>query len=276
MRTHTNNQGSRYFQSAISAWYPAKPHELSDDIEAFIHILHHTLLKSFPDPLNEVEWQIRRQLLYGSDDERRHSKELTGDSTFLGWLLKGYALQLCLSPPYRLSDHVSLDRVLVDIAQLWSTHYAAISYGELDDSYATPFQRSVLQAMPKPTGPRSAQPIGAGCKPFKPAVAGQQHSAAYHLQSGVHVRGDVRGGSDATMYQGYMIVEPAMGLSSSKAKGALELNEHMHLAMVLHRYITDSVEEARRQGPVQQQQLEVTTMRQQVLQQQNAVQRMTQ
>lgn len=194
----------------------------------------------------------------------------------MGWLLKGYALQLCLSPPYRLPDHVLLDRMLVEIAHLWSTHYAAISFSELDNSYATPFQRSVLQAMPKPAVPRSAQPIGAGCESFKPAVAGQQHSAAYHLQSGVHVRGGVRGASGAAMYQGYMILEPAMGLSSSKAKGALVLNEHTHLAMVLHRYITDSVEEARRQWPVQQQQLQLTAMQQQVLQRQNAIQWMTQ
>ncbi|KAL4245615.1 hypothetical protein ABKN59_009738 [Abortiporus biennis] len=131
----TRRTGTWAFISSLLLKYPSKRHELADDLESFIHVLHWFCLQFHAHDL--TRYQISTTLswtYYGSYYEGRY--ELGGDNK-MKIMQEG-------EPPFRLQEG-EVSPVLIDlvdeISSLCRNHYATVNYSALEASSAKLFKK---------------------------------------------------------------------------------------------------------------------------------------
>ncbi|KAI0792901.1 hypothetical protein C8Q75DRAFT_587079 [Abortiporus biennis] len=153
--TQKKRSGTWAFISALLLKYPSKQHELSDDLEPFIHVLHwfclqlhvHNLTPSYQlsDTLSSVYFEARPQAGYdkGGDTKLRNMQKE--------------------NPFFQLKEgHVArgLIELVDDLALLCSEHYATVDIQALEASSAELLKQREEEEKPKqplPTIDESAE-----------------------------------------------------------------------------------------------------------------------
>ncbi|RPD53029.1 hypothetical protein L226DRAFT_494022 [Lentinus tigrinus ALCF2SS1-7] len=130
-----NYAGTWRFRSALSLQFPDRPHELSDDIESFVHIYHYCVLR-FHQTSFYFQYQFENFVMRTFEDVRiRESDgaEIGGDSK-LSYMTE-FADPRLLVP---ISVNPTLRELLTDIRDLCREHYAAVDIKSLREAYDPP------------------------------------------------------------------------------------------------------------------------------------------
>ncbi|RPD54402.1 hypothetical protein L226DRAFT_616716 [Lentinus tigrinus ALCF2SS1-7] len=130
-----NSGGTWLFRSALSLQFPDRPHELSDDIESFVHIYHYCVLR-FHQTSFYFQYQFENFVMRTFQAERiRESDgaEIGGDSK-LSYMTE-FADPRLLVPE---SVNPTLHELLTDIRDLCREHYAAVDIKGLRKTYDPP------------------------------------------------------------------------------------------------------------------------------------------
>ncbi|KAI0077219.1 hypothetical protein K474DRAFT_1697867 [Panus rudis PR-1116 ss-1] len=125
-KANGNRTGSWQHNSALRLQYPAKPHELADDLESFVHIINLSALqfhKHNLDPeelgdhlyLNYLNWGTRGNVIAGCDAKIESVKE--GDP--------GFELQ-------DIPENVNLSAIIKKLMELCQEHYNSVDHDFLE------------------------------------------------------------------------------------------------------------------------------------------------
>ncbi|KAI0701129.1 hypothetical protein C8T65DRAFT_656797, partial [Cerioporus squamosus] len=119
--------GTWYYRSALSLLFPGKPYKLSDDVESFIHVYHYCVLRYHE---TDVTGELANIVEHTYDAVRVRES----DGAHIGGMSK-LKLMRSSDPPMVVFNNPTLNRLLVDIAELCSQHYATIDVDRLRQAY---------------------------------------------------------------------------------------------------------------------------------------------
>ena len=124
-------QGTLPFRSALSLRCPTKPYQLSDDIESFVHVFHHLVLRfaetAHSDNLRGWVNFFCEPNSFVEDTEGRRVQ--IGGKAKLRYIVDGY------SPVQPLRNR-TLTSILVKLASICAEHYRTINIVEMERRYA--------------------------------------------------------------------------------------------------------------------------------------------
>ena len=135
----------------MSQLYPNRPYYLSYDIESFVHVVHHCVLRFHRTDANNLA-----ELIFLVYDDRR-VRESDG-----AYICGGMKLTYIEAPrsPYRTRSNETLDKFLDAMAALCSKHYSAYDFKVLDRLYGIPLpgapappEKPAPEVLPSPPPP---------------------------------------------------------------------------------------------------------------------------
>ncbi|PCH36439.1 hypothetical protein WOLCODRAFT_166925 [Wolfiporia cocos MD-104 SS10] len=131
--TQATRSGTWQFMSAALLRYPSKRHDVSDDLESFIHIIYWLALRFHDHDLNSVQLESR---IHNTFDERWDDNGRDIGGTYKLDLMKSG------SPPYNLIDDPAFNWLLEGLADMCQDQYRAAA-PELSAFDAAELQRKI-------------------------------------------------------------------------------------------------------------------------------------